>query len=166
MFTKFSISKILKEHVRTLTTPEGKYHPADFIVSYLLPVGVSFLLFYYNIDTLRFISNELLTIMSILLALILNLLVLIFNMRGSTNREYKDSVMKLLDQTYINSAYLCVISILIIISTLVFKVFGEIYYVNISANIIVVFLLSNFMITLFMVIKRFHNLMTYFSRVS
>ncbi|UEC42442.1 MAG: conserved membrane protein of unknown function [Methanothrix sp.] len=177
MIEKINIARIIKDHINTLKDYEtGKYYPWDFILFFIVPITISIILIICDIIIDKDMANALVTSLSIFAALLFNLLLLIYDItRKEVNRdEARNSKVKtdLLKQIFCNVSFSILISVFAISILLII-------FLNISINISILdrtlavtdtqvnrflsifiyFLITSFILTLFMVLKRVHVLL-------
>lgn len=172
MSKKIDIRDIIKNHIKTLYDySTSKISIIDISVFFILPLLLSVLLvflFYYKNTEIDFIKkldttiNTTVTVYSIFTGLLLNLLVLVFDIKSRTTLTSKTKAI--LKETFHNISYSIVISIFALIIALFLKIsITEICYgISISHLLLgVLFYLSiNFGLTLLMILKRVYNLLS------
>ena len=165
MIEKIDIGKILKNHIMTLRKVNStKISFQDIMLFYALPILFSLLIiYYYNFTLTKNATNILITSMSIFIALLLNLLLLLFDIirknrlaNDSTTNDPKYIIYyKLLYEIYINISYCICIALFSIILLLIFPILSRtnklIIYI---ISFLIYFLTSNFLLTMFMILKR------------
>lgn len=171
MFKKINVSKIVIDHLNTLKSYDTQsLRVADYALFIIVPIIISITMvcFSYLID--KTFANILITSLSIFAALLLNLLLLVFDIVRKTNDslakskeaknpyEAEEKRLTFLKEIYANISYAIFISILSIIILLV------IYFVSLESllqflSFLVYFLSINFIFTLLMIVKRVHILL-------
>jgi len=172
MIAKINISKVVKDHFATFRDIDNRnFAWAELIFFFALPVGVAcVLVLRLNVLLSREILNTLIASFSVVVALLFNLLLLVYDIisksdPGSSTFELK---RRLLKEIYSNISY----SILVSISAVIFMVIFFFVLPPTSAqtavntspsgkslSIIIVSLLINFTLTLLMILKRVHILL-------
>lgn len=156
---KFNILFIIRDHFRTLCDFDNnnKISVGDVFIFYFLPIILSSGLMALCSNISKFDSslvNIFITVFSIFIGLLLNLLVLNVDLKHKfVSSEIKQVVAQ---QTFVNISYGIVVSILGVI-------FGLCTFINIGIvpNIFTFcsyFIMIHFILTLFMIIKRVYKL--------
>lgn len=177
MIEKINIFRIVKDHINTLKDYEtGTYYAWDFVIFFIIPLIISIILISYHVTIDRDMANALITSLSIFAALLFNLLLLIYDI---TRKDAKRDVVKntkvktdLLKQIFCNISFSILVSVFAISILLLI-------FLNMSVNICILernisitdtqinrilsiavyYLISSFILTLFMVLKRVHVLL-------
>lgn len=128
---------------------------------FLLPLIISFLIV-FSIGLNKNIFESIIVIFSIFIGLLFNLLLLIYDIFQKTNNKDKK---KLLKEVYSSITFSILISVISLIITLggkfdLSKVLNAkvLFYLSISAKILVCYTLLLFIINLFIILKRIHIL--------
>lgn len=150
---KINIFEIVKQHFKTLENYNSKKIGFDDLFTFiLLPVIISSILVYFEIDLKSNGINLLITTLSVLVGLLFNVIVIIFDIiRRENTEKIKNEILK---QLLTNISYSIILSILIIILTLL----SSIEFLHYLIIWIVYFLLSNYFMTVIMIIKRMYLL--------
>ncbi len=182
---RININKILAKHFATLydhgkfkTTGKKVMPISDWIVFLVLPVSIATLLYYIGIRITEGYINILMTSLSIFVGLLFSLLTLIFDL-GKKEKEYKyeegvnykqEQKYILIKELFINTSFSIALSIVAILSllstqfdpTLLTSIWrNTAYYGNINkwysiiTTIISITLIVEFVLVLFMILKRF-----------
>lgn len=166
MFKKLDVSRIVKDHVDTLRDNEtNKRSAGDMFVFFGLPALFSALILYvFKTPVDRAISNILITSLSIFSALLLNLLMLIYDLvrkeEEETGPDDNSPAARLLREIFSNISYSILVSVfcvaILLIAYLEIKpvIFLQIF------SLVVYFLVLQFLLTMFMVLKRVHILLS------
>ena len=169
MSSKFNVSDIIIDHVKTLRNDATKqYQKADFGISFLVPAAISIVLVGLGLVVNSTIAIGMITAFSIFGALLLNLLLLLYQMvngDGSQKNEKLPRVnmlkrAQLLKETYSNISFEILLAIIVIVILL--------FTIIVGTNNVAVSVLSffdyfvgfTFVITLTMVLKRVHRLVS------
>jgi len=162
MLTKINIGKIITDHFATLKDADSKkISRGDFFLFILLPLLFSsVIVMVFCIFLTESLVNILITCLSIFVGLLLNLLVIIFDIINKLKTENsKDQLKKLfLKEIYANISF-CILISIVNIGFLVVT-FSGIYFVKLSANVLSVAILMLFGLTLLMILKRVHILLS------
>lgn len=155
LFDKVNIILIIQNHLATLKNDNSKKPEAsDYFTFLFIPIVVSAILIYFKVLLSSEAINILITTLSILVGLLFNVIVLIFDIikRDASNKT-KNLVLK---ELFSNISFTILISILTITFTLF--TFFENSLAKVIFTGIVYFLLSLFMLTVLMILKRMHKL--------
>lgn len=168
---KINPAKIIKDHILTLKNYDsGKYSYGDFFVFLLFPIGLAGGLAYFfpksaNNPTEIFDKNIvsiLVTSLSIFAALLFNLLLLVYDLVKKANPTEKFAVLKtrFLKEIYSNVSYSIFIAMLAVIILLISLLGTSIRILQVTVAFLVYFLVANFILTLLMVLRRVHILLS------
>lgn len=163
MFSKINLFKIISDHIKTFTdATSGKFIISDFLVFIGIPIIVSIIVSIRGL----YISNELITLLvtslSIFAALLFNLLLLIYDIvrKGNDNKTPSEIKWKLLKEIYSNISFCILLSINAVIFLLAASITTNGSWVDQMIDIVITFLVSMFMLALFMILKRVHVLLS------
>lgn len=165
MIGKIDFRAILKDHCRTLDDQNtGKISGPDVVLFFLLPILASALLVGFNLILGKNTGNVLITALAVFAGLLFNLLLLIFDV---TNKPRPDSEklnafkLKYLKEIYSNIAYAILIALVTIVVVLLHFLFITLSFRAgfIFSAFSIYALTANFVLTLFMVLKRVHILL-------
>lgn len=155
LFNKVNLSRIIVDHFKTLVNSNtNKAGFDDYFTFLIFPLitGVGLLLFKQIID--KDIVNIIITILSIFVGLLINVIVLIFDIiKRDAEKNLKNVVLR---QTISNITYTILISII----TIIFCLFTFVNYniIKIVSSGFIYFLAIHFFVTLFMILKRMYLL--------
>lgn len=170
MFSKINILGIVKDHIATMKnhdTEKTRYF--DLIVFFYVPILISSVIFQFCPILGNGIPNALLISLSVFTALMLNLLMLIFNIMQNTKNNHVDSEkgnkkikIDFLKEIYYNISFsilisLCSVIILILYSIGVFEISIDI---KLIFTLLTYYLIFIFILTIFMILKRVHVLIS------
>jgi membrane-associated HD superfamily phosphohydrolase len=159
MFSKINFTIIIKDHWQTLRNyGDSKSSIGDFFLFVLFPLIFSGALVYFKVTLNKDLVNTLVTALSVFAALLFNLLMLIYDIikKGNDGDPEKQLKSIFLRQTYSNISYAILISFFTIIVLLTFFIFQENKIATSIISFISITLLSNFLLTGLMVLKRVH----------
>lgn len=172
MFSRIDIRKILKAHFRTLQNINQKGTSfSDIFLFILLPFACSLFLIYFDVTIKNQIAN-LVTALSILAGFLFNLLAIIHTSLGkiknrikSKEEQTKSLKFKFANEIHSNISYNILIALFLITVLVIFgfdikfdtKIGSCIY--NKSLNLICIFLLIHFLLTLLMILNRIYILL-------
>lgn len=155
ILTKINIGKIISSHLKTLRNDNSDKLEWDDVLTFLIiPIVGASALSYFEIKLSNSATNIIITTLSILVGLLFNVIVIIFDiLKRDSSKKIKN---KLLNQLLTNISYSIIISLLIIVVTLL--TYFNNYYVQIVASWLVYFLIGNYFLTVLMVLKRMYSL--------
>jgi len=174
MLDKINIKKIIKNHFATFQDERtGGKDVIDYIIFIYSPLLISILsaLFFHNIGKF---SNVLITSLSIFTGLLFNLLLLTYDLIKRNENEKNNLAEKelktkqdddlkikgrLLNQIFNNISYSILIAIFALLILFLSLIWNNCYY-QIVLSFIIYFLVINFFLTMLMVLKRTHNLLS------
>lgn len=168
MIEKINISQIVKDHISTLKNYEtGKYSFWDFVLFFFVPFLIGGVLVYFRFKLTKEIVNGLVTSLSIFAALLFNLLLLIYDIIRKTENSEGINGLKttFLKQIYSNISFCILIAISTVILLLISFLNIEIALLHYILAFFVYYLVSLFILTLFMILKRVHILLSKESEV-
>lgn len=160
MLTKINVTQIIKDHVETLRNYNSlKLSHSDFFVFFILPALISFSLLYYKICISNEARNILFTALSVFTALLFNLLLLVFDIiQKKEENNGTITKLKFLKEIYSNISFSILLSIVDII-VLAFTFFNN-DYIYYAANFLNYYILTLFILTILMILKRVHLLLS------
>lgn len=164
MISKINISEIFVDHFATLKNEStGKISASDiavFLISPLLLAGASYYLVWSFSETA---TNLVITGMSIFAGLMINVLVLIYTVALNTQSKNSTEAESAIERRFLRQIF-ANISFSICISVFIVVLAGVAFFVSATSKqiltAITIFLLGNFLLTLFMILKRLHILLT------
>ncbi len=166
MFDKLDVSQIISDHVRTLHKfGEEKIYYGDVFVFFGLPaICAALILYVFHTPVDRTAANIMITSLSIFSALLLNLLMLLYDLVRKEEEEAgsdnKSAAAVLLREIFSNISYSIVVSVFCVaILLLAYLEIRSGIFLQIF-SLVVYFLLLQFLLTLFMVLKRVHVLLS------
>ncbi|KAA3615837.1 MAG: hypothetical protein D8M58_22320 [Calditrichaeota bacterium] len=158
--SKVGLSKIISDHFTTFKkykTQEVNY--LDYIVFIVLPLICSTLLIYFKVVITKELSSILITALSIFAALLFNLLLLVYDIINKNNHSDNALKQRFLKEIYSNISYSILVSIFSVIILI-----GNYYFscgiIYLTINLIGYFFIFSFVLTLFMILKRIHILLS------
>lgn len=181
MSSKINICCVISEHYDSLRDPEsGKYSVPDMITFIVIPLLFAALAFYSNIKLTNELVGLLVNFGSIITALLLSVLVLVYDQRNKIDDKVlldkSSNTLLLLKQTVLsqlfsNICYATIISVSLVATCFLEQMVrpttpdaltppfvGIIHGWVLSP--LVFFLITHVMLTLLMIIKRMHTLLT------
>lgn len=167
MFSKIDVRGIIQDHYRTLVdnreVAEGgprRASKGDYFLFLGVPVLAALLLHYLKVGLSDEAVNVLITALSIFAGLLFNLLVLIAGLadRSDMPRGPADP-RPLLREVYANIAYALLVSLVALIPLCVYAMVAE-GTARIVATIFAYSFIGHFLLTLLMILKRMHALLT------
>ncbi len=162
MFDKINISRIVKDHLATIKNYKtGKISLNDIVLFFLFPIIISFIIV-FNFILCKDIINILITSFSIFAALLFNLLLIIYDIINKHfNKEDRNLKLKkaFLKEIYSNISFSILVAIVIIVLCLSLFIINKIPY-RYFIEFIIYYVIVLFILTLFMVLKRIHSLLS------
>lgn len=171
MFNKINITKIVIDHLNTLRDYNTqKLRFTDYILFIFFPIILSAILVLFSLLIDKSFANILVTSLSIFAALLLNLLLLVFDIVRKTNdaitrsKEIKNPYaneqkrLVFLKEIYSNISYAIFVAILSIMILLIAYFICNVNLLKL-ASFLIYFFSINFILTLLMVVKRVHILL-------
>ena len=161
MMDKINFFKIIQDHIHTLKDFDTKkYKLGDLILFFISPLVVGFLFIKFNFRLDDDIANVLVTSLSIFAALLFNLLLLIYNiiLKPDNSESGANFKNKFLKEIFSNISFCILISIFTIMLLIIS--FLDIQKLETILTFLVYYFISLFILTLFMVLKRVHILLT------
>ncbi len=163
MFNKVNIWLIVSDHVSTLRNyANNKVWIGDILLFLLTPIAAALLLtfvlrFELNIDAI----NALITSLSVFSALLFNLLLLIYDIlrKESGGPTQANLRRKFLSQIYANISFSILVAVISIALLLLLFIETRLPYFTLALNLVIYFLVINFILTLLMILKRVHILL-------
>lgn len=174
MIEKANPTLIVKDHFATLVVDnENKISKGDVFLFFILPAMIALVLLSINFNLNNDTISLLVTSLSIFAALLFSLLLLIYDIWWKTNGcgtvENRDLRIKYLNQIYKNISFEILISVanvivLILLSVVVTNDIEGFHWHSLNLIIIVEFLsyylFGIFILTLLMILKRVHALIS------
>lgn len=155
VLNKINIYQIIKSHFTTLQNDNtNKAEFDDYLTFLLLPIIIATGLLCFDIQLKESAVNIVITTLSILVGLLFNVIVLIFDIiKRDASQKLKNTILK---QLLANISFTILLSIITILFTL--ATYFEIETIKEIATWIVYFLLTIFLFTVLMVLKRMYLL--------
>jgi hypothetical protein len=179
MLNRINVLRIIKDHFLALKSNKtGKVLFSDVFIFFGIPLLLSILLVYFNVLLDKDIVNLLITIFSIFVGLLFNLLLLIFDISEKLNfskskgvksslhaeniqeRKREKFLKSILHETYVNISFCILLSILDICILLLFFVNKENCIFIRIISLFSYFPLFLFILTLLMILKRVYILLS------
>ncbi len=160
---KLNLIRIIRDHIQTLKNyNSGRYSFWDFVVFLLFPLVIAGCLTYFLCALNKDLINTLITSLSVFAALLFNLLLLIYDIvkKANPSDSFAELKTRFLREIYANISYSILISMLAIILLLVSSLNVSNHFFQTALTYLVYFLLGNFILTLFMILRRVHILLS------
>jgi hypothetical protein len=181
MSKKINVISILSGHVKTLRdATTNKMAPIDLMVFFVLPLlaSVGFAILNFNLKS--DVTSILVNFGAIFTALLLSVLVLVYDQGEKLQSQIDSGKMdthiilkkELLNQLYFNICYSIVVSIFLVFTCLAQSILSKesikfsVSTVDFNFSIgtylltpVIVFLISNLLLTILMIVKRMHTLL-------
>lgn len=181
MSEKINVNNIIKGHISTLRNDSTqKYSAFDISTFYILPIIFSAIGIFYGFKLTDSVTSLLVNFGAIFTALLLSVLVLVYDQSSKIEDRLKDKKMdvvlktksRLLNQLYYNICYAIILSLALVLLSFSEKILNGIpleintSYFNITINFdvwlfapLAIFLTLNLIFTILMVVKRMHALL-------
>jgi hypothetical protein len=162
MSSKISFGSIVSDHWKTLQNNNTKHVSlVDICIFIVAPTALSATLCLCGIVLSDTLSNILATAFSIFAALLFNLLLLVYDLlkKEETSAVPNPLRQDLLDEVSKNISFSVLVSLLVIIFLIVSSIKIKAHWVEAVASGITFWFSTVFLLTLFMVLKRIHNLL-------
>ena len=161
MFEKINVVGIFHKHFDTFRSYKtGKIHLPDIMLFLILPSLISLLLIVFHHLLTKELANIMATSFSVFAGLLLNLLLLLFDLVDKEENKKNARITALLKELYSNISFCILISVIIVFS--LFSLFLDItflWYIR-ALSFFVYYFLFMFMLTLMMVIKRIDKMLS------
>jgi amino acid transporter len=152
---KINVLNIVRNHLKTLVNDNTKKPDlADWLTFLIIPLVLAGLLIFLQIGLSERATNIVITTLSILVGLLFNVIVILFDiLKRDNTKKVKNDLLK---QLLTNISYSIFISLVIIFLT-VLSYFKVSYWVWIC-TFLVYFFLGHFALTVLMILKRIYAL--------
>ncbi|WP_286271952.1 hypothetical protein [Thalassotalea hakodatensis] len=182
MSSKINVIEIITGHFNTLkSSSDSKLNYTDLFTFILLPVIVACLTVFFGFKQSDQMSSLLVNFGAIFTALLLSVLVLVYDqgnkltekLESNNNQPILKAKQSLLDELYYNICYSIVVSVILVFLCLIEKALRgcvlDFTIQNIHFNLqpdvwffspLIVFFTINLMLTILMIVKRMHTLLT------
>lgn len=166
MLNKINITRVICDHFKTLRNQStDKLRLYDYFLFLFFPLVAAFALLYCCGPLPQQLVGVIVTSLSVFTGLLLNLLLLAFNVAQNLNQTHgehkKRNRRRLLHEVFINVSFAVLVAITSAFLVLIFGVLDE----NVSSTlimtltIIIYFLGGLFLLTLFMLLRRIYSLL-------
>jgi len=161
MISKIDFRWIIIDHIRTLRNYETKnISKGDLFLFFGVPLITSFLLLYFKLILSKDVVNILSVSLSVFTALLLNLLLLVYNIVRRPEFNSRKTVFKdLLKEIFSNISFAILTAILTLIILVVVLVESNLLK-SYLCMFLVYYLSSLFVLTLLLILKRVHVLLS------
>lgn len=164
MFDKVDVSRIVLDHVRTLKDySTGKYRLTDFFLFFGVPVVIAAVLVYFYGELRSNLITIVATSLSIFAALLFNLLLLVYDViRKSENPAGNQETLRrrFLTEVFSNISFAILVAIIAIVLVLIRVLVDDASVAEHVFSGLVYYLVSLFLLTLLMLLKRVHVLLS------
>lgn len=168
---KINPSVIVRDHIRTLKSyGSGRHSFGDIVIFLILPLGLAGALAYIHPKSDKnpteiFSENVveiLVTSLSVFAALLFNLLLLVYDIvkKAKKDEPFAELKTQFLREINANVSYSILVSMLAVVILLISLIGTSNRLLQITIAFLVYFLLANFIVTLFMVLRRIHILLS------
>lgn len=178
MSSKINIKEIISGHIDTLKDSEGTLINGDRRTFIYFPISFSVILAIFGFNLNSELSSLLVNFGSIITALLLSVLVLVYDQKNKLKNNNEESLTSsekhaLLDELYYNISFsiLCAISLVVLCFihtaatklTWTFDLGGDEIPISINHIIIspiAIFIATSLVLAIIMIVKRMHTLLT------
>lgn len=152
---KINIINIIKNHLATLVNDNSnKSEFSDWLTFLIIPLLVAGVLIYLGVDLSDRATNIVITTLSILVGLLFNVIVILFDiLKRDNSKKIKNLLLK---QLLTNISYSIFVSLLIIFLTVI-SFFDNSFWV-VLCTLFIYFFLTHFALTVLMILKRIYAL--------
>ena len=161
MFDKINVYRIVLDHFQTLKDYKTRrYRIGDFAIFFLVPLAVGAIVITF-VGTLGPNSITIVTTsLSIFAALLFNLLLLIYDLVRKEGSDQQNSLRKqFLREIHSNLSFSILVALISVVLSLVLALTNDSGAMEKVLSFVVYYMLSLFMLTLLMVLKRVHVLL-------
>jgi len=156
MSLKIDVSKIIKDHINTISNANGGGSTGWDYVSFLItPLifasGLLMLDLYFTVEFVNIVVSGL----SIFVGLLFNIIVILFDI-VKTDKISMDK-QDLIKEVVINISFCILISLLAIVTSLTTQLPWGCVFKN-STNFVTYFIIAEFLLTLLMILKRMYHI--------
>lgn len=184
MSSKIDVRNIIKGHLKTFVDNSGRINKIDVFTFYIIPIIIAIIGIWFNFKLADNFTSLLINFGSIFTALLLSVLMLIYEQENKlddkkslleqqnlpNNIPFFDIKKKILHELYDNICYCVIGSTFIVVvasvsSTICIKPipFGTLFEFDLNRSFfapLCVFMALNIILTIFMIVKRMHALLT------
>ena len=162
MLDKVNVTRILVDHLSTLKHHSTKrYRPADFILFFGVPGIVTGVLVYFYGNLQPTVVSIVATSLTIFAALLFNLLLMVYDAMGKSDDSNRDSFelrQSFLKEVFSNISFAILVALVSIIMVLTFVLVACSNLAERILSGVIYFLVTLFLLTLLMLLKRVHIL--------
>jgi hypothetical protein len=159
MLRRIDVRVIVRDHIGTLTDYRtGRRYLGDYVLFFVAPIVAAALLLWQCVLLNATIANIVITSLAIFAGLLFNLLLLAHGMIRSTPPDGVDE-KRLIVEIYSNISYAILVSLAAIVVSLISYISPALWFVY-SASALAHFLVLNFLLTLLMILRRIHILLS------
>lgn len=153
--SKINVGDIVSDHFKTLVNHNSKKAGFDDWLSFfIIPLAITILIYFISPIFSRDVSDTLITILSIFIGLLINVVVLLFDIiKRDKESKIKDELLK---QTLTNISYTILVSILGII--MILATYIDNCFIRKFFSCLTYFVVAHILVTLLMVLKRIYTL--------
>ena len=167
MLDKVNITKILRDHLGTFKDySTGRCRPIDYLLFFLVPLIVAAVFVKFFGALPASLIGVIVTSLSIFTALLLNLLLLAYNITRSSKPPCDEHIHqmreKLFHEIFSNIAFAVLVALVIVVSVLCFGVMSDcasLLAIEIL-SFVVYYLGTLFLLTMLMLLKRVYSLLS------
>lgn len=160
MLRRLDISQIIRDHLNTLYAADTNQRSwGDVTLFFVFPGAVALVLLWLgDVRLTPPVANEIITALAIFAGLLFNLLLLTHSLIGNSVAE-KGVVKRVIREIYANISFATLIALTIILISLGSLLGQNPTFVLIVSGVVIYFL-TNFLLTLLMILSRIHTLLS------
>ena len=163
MFDKVNVSRIVIDHVATFRDySKDRCRPTDFLLFFGIPAANAGVLIYFYGNIRPSLIGIVATSLSIFAALLFNLLLLVYDAMGKSgklNGNTDGLRRRFLREVFSNISFAILVAISAIVSVLAVVIVNACSAADYVFSVLVYYLVTLFLLTLLMLLKRVHILL-------
>ena len=162
MLDKVNIIGIVVDHIRTLRNyGTDKTSISDILLFFGVPGVVAGMLLHFYGTLSPPLTASVTTLLSIFAALLFNLLLIVYDVTGRSEEDPHRNKLKqqVLQEVFSNISFAILVAICAIVSILNILLFKEVYTAQNVLSVLTFYLVTLFLLTLLMLLKRVHVLL-------
>ena len=167
MLDKVNVAKIVRDHVGTLKdNPTGKYRRSDFLLFFFVPIPVAIVVVMLLGTLPGSLIGVITTSLSIFTALLLNLLLLAYNIarnsEGPSDEYIKEMKEKLFHEIFSNIAFAVLVALVTVGCLLIFGIVSDCAPLLATQilSAVIYYLGTLFLLKMLMLLKRVYALLS------
>ena len=165
MLDKVNVTRIVTDHIATLKDyATQRYRPTDFVLFFGVPAILTGVLVYFYGTLQPHLTTIVATSLTVFAALLFNLLLIVYDaISKSTPDNSRSAQLKhsFLREVFSNISFAILLAILSIVAVLAFVFLAQVQIAASLLSGVTYFLVSLFLLTLLMLLKRVHVLISH-----